>query len=745
MMTSKAKVRDEMAQQNRVKWHPEVNAYVLDNQDVLLHSASRQLLLSSVQFPFFAQIDGVKTTEQILQATNAQHQPAATLFYYQINQLCEAKWLICVEQLQPYLRPLFDDVNSDRAIATIRLTENGQMMNLSALAETAMSGIKLMLLSAIKTFTTSLTMEKTFSFIVVDDFLDPRIASLTFDSHFMVVKISGDKVWLSPLFSKDEMVFFVRLQRQILDNQPIRKSLMAQWPKRTHSFAFAADQTFSDNQRRDICNLIQVQTQACEQPMLVVYDKSSKQVEQHPINLRLNINSDFAQQITAPIQLQPCISHFNQDGGSRSVTAQATVQRLMPLVSPITGIINHLQEYTASNNKPVKIYRSGFFKSPEKLDNQAFEQNDFVQTCLGKGVSPEQSKASALSEAIERYCALYQADVPRIKSTQSALERAGQRSVNFQELTPYSTLQYQCFNDKTHPDSILKQAVQSYNDNEIHWLPSWSLTREEQVYVPLSQCFTNLPLDDTQFGRWHSNGCAAGNTLEEAILQALFELIERDATAIWWYNRVTRPAFDLSRLDQDNLAKLTATLTGADKSNPGNAQDYDFWVLDLTNDLGIPVMAGIGKDKNTAGWIMGFGCHLIPEMAAQRALTELCQLIPIRDQNAAPFDFDAIVEADYLYANKDAKAEIPKLSTSNEIKQDILAIVAHLAHFELETLVLDYSRAHIPLSTAKVFVPGLCHIWPQLANERLYNVPPSQGWLKQPNSEMTINPQSLYV
>ena len=35
-----------------------------------------------------------------------------------------------------------------------------------------------------------------------------------------------------------------------------------------------------------------------------------------------------------------------------------------------------------------------------------------------------------------------------------------------------------------------------------------------------------------------SNGCAAGNTREEAIVPGFLELVERDAYAIWWYNRL---------------------------------------------------------------------------------------------------------------------------------------------------------------------------------------------------------------
>ena len=259
----------------------------------------------------------------------------------------------------------------------------------------------------------------------------------------------------------------------------------------------------------------------------------------------------------------------------------------------------------------------------------------------------------------------------------------------------------------------------------------------QQVYIPLSTCFANIPYNDDKFGRWHSNGAAAGNTLEEAILQALFELIERDAAAIWWYNQVERPAFDLTKIDSDFYQPLEQTLS----------KHHNFWVFDLTNDLGIPAMVAVGQHKENNGFILGFGCHLQPELAAQRALTELCQLIPIRDQNSAPFDFDAIEDLPYLYPQQpqEQQAEVAFTTSTGDIKDDIENIVARLEKLNLETLALDYTREPIPIHTAKVFVPGLCHIWPQLANERLYQVPVTLGWLKQPKTEATINQQSLYI
>jgi len=61
-----------------------------------------------------------------------------------------------------------------------------------------------------------------------------------------------------------------------------------------------------------------------------------------------------------------------------------------------------------------------------------------------------------------------------------------------------------------------------------------------------------------------SNGCAAGNTLEEAIVQGFLELVERDAYAIWWYNRLQRPEVDLSQFNDSYLRDLQCSLPKSD-------------------------------------------------------------------------------------------------------------------------------------------------------------------------------------
>ena len=88
------------------------------------------------------------------------------------------------------------------------------------------------------------------------------------------------------------------------------------------------------------------------------------------------------------------------------------------------------------------------------------------------------------------------------------------------------------------------------------------------------------------YGGFHtdSNGCAAGNTREEAIVQGFLELVERDAYAIWWYNRLQRAEVDLKQFSDSYIQDLQTQFSDAGRR---------LWVLDVTSDLGIPTYVAV--------------------------------------------------------------------------------------------------------------------------------------------------------
>jgi ribosomal protein S12 methylthiotransferase accessory factor len=718
-------------------WHPKFNVYVLNDSDVLLVSESQQLLLPSNKYQWAAFIDGKHSLQSMIDPEKCHFNKGPFLFQ-QYEDFIVSNYLVEIDLTPSYLIPELyaENIEPERSIFVSSLCH---IINMSILPESKMIEVVSFLRQILNVNLSTNLFYHYYEIVLVDDFFDPRINNIKFNNKFIFIKINGDSVWISPLYSPDEVAKAYTLLQCVIDNQPVRKYLVKQFPSHNHGLPFENNTPLNTESYRHIQDLLLSQLSNENKKVLIIYNKSSHVIDYHPASLDPLDSSEFIQQLQSPVVLTRCVSHFNQDGGSRSLEAGTTVNKLRELISPVTGIINHLEVVNQPKKNAVKIYRSGFFKTPADTDNIPLNEESFVQLCMGKGVGDDQSQASALCEAIERYSALYQSDTSLYKCSQSQLNSEGKRSLSYQDLQRFSEKQYQQFSENFQSGLKPKQSVKPYDDSDIHWLPLWSLTQKERVLAPLSLCFSQVPFSDNEFGRWHSNGCAAGNNLEEAVFQALLELIERDAVAIWWYNRVDRPKFDLSRLDQNNLEKLHATLSPADN------EGHDYWIIDLTHDVGVPVMAAIGKDKKTDGWIMGFGCHLIAELAAQRALTELCQLIPIREQNSAPFNFDAIEDHIFLYGHTSEKINDNVLPCNSDIHQNILEIVGRLDQLGFETLVLNYSRSNIPVSTAKVFVPGLCHIWPQLGNSRLYSLPVTLSWLNTANNEATINQQGLFV
>lgn len=435
----------------------------------------------------------------------------------------------------------------------------------------------------------------------------------------------------------------------------------------------------------------------------------------------------------------------SKHNGSRTKSASDTLKRLSSFISPLTGIVSMLEPFTPSpiegsdlhpNENALKkesltIYKSAFFKTPYFLDND--KHDPFSQMCLGKGMDSEQCKVSALGEAIERCAAHYQGDEDTQLTRPSELPH---RAIPPSQLAGFSDEQYKYFSQNTSCERTRRHGVAPYpSDEAIQWTKAWSLSSEEYVFLPTSYCFGSSPFKDLKYCRWGSNGCAAGNTIEEAILQGLLEVIERDATAIWWYNKLTRPEIDLSILPTHKRTRIDNTIS----------EHWHYWVLDISHDMRVPVTVAIAQHKTTQQFIFGFGCHPILTVAVERALTEMCQLLPIRDQAHKPFNFDDVVAEPYLFPCRQAEPQNHALKVGLTLQAHIEAIIQQLASLNLEVITLNYSRPDFPLYTLNTCVPNAAHIWPQLACRRLYEVPVHMGWRAQALDERQLNPLALYI
>jgi ribosomal protein S12 methylthiotransferase accessory factor len=342
---------------------------------------------------------------------------------------------------------------------------------------------------------------------------------------------------------------------------------------------------------------------------------------------------------------------------------------------------------------------------------------------------------SALGEAIERYSAAFQGDEPRVFARGSELVDP----VEPRDLLLMSDVQYhQREETNRHARSRAERIPMLYpKEQALHWTQVWSLTRPGHPrYIPSSMCYVGVPeLDEAEAFPYDSNGDAAGSCVEEAVLQGLFEVVERDAVGIWWYNRLRRPAVDVKVFDDEFLSDLLRYYS---------KQGIDVSLLDVTTDLGIPTFVAYGETRDAARFSIGCGCHLDPRLAAERALTEFNQLYDPTGKHPLPWEpkehsCPLFLQPDPLIL----PVKYSRVDTPEDIRTVVLSLVAKLERAGLEVLVLNRTRPDLELSVVRVIVPGLRHFWRRLAPGRLYTVPVTMGWCHQALAESALNPVPL--
>jgi ribosomal protein S12 methylthiotransferase accessory factor len=366
----------------------------------------------------------------------------------------------------------------------------------------------------------------------------------------------------------------------------------------------------------------------------------------------------------------------------------------------------------------------------------------------GKGKSIDQARISALAESLERYCGVFDGTEPRIRGSYASL---GKAAIHPNACMGYSERQYAERQSHNCTGQKARWVPEPFREDvEIDWTPVWSLSTGEPSYLPTSFCYYRYGSADPLFAQADSNGCAAGSVLEEAVLQGILELIERDAVALWWYNRLRRRAVDLESVDDPYVSGLIRQYSELRR---------ELWVLDITSDLGVHTFAAISRrvDKPEEDIIYGFGAHLHPGIALIRALTELNQSL-----EAVPTDLasevgrayrgsrDAVrwwrttkAADSYLMPNSEAgprRLHDFKNLASDDLKQDIFTCRGLAETRGIEILVLDQTRPDINFPVVRVVAPGLRHFWPRFGPGRLYDIPLSEGWISRRLDEGEMNP-----
>jgi ribosomal protein S12 methylthiotransferase accessory factor len=370
---------------------------------------------------------------------------------------------------------------------------------------------------------------------------------------------------------------------------------------------------------------------------------------------------------------------------------------------------------------------------------------DLFWVYSGKGTTNSQAKASALMESIERYCALSS------KGTRTPI-----RGTHTELSKSYSKV--------LHPDEVVEptQANYSVKESIIDFLPGFDLLNREEVLVPAELVFSRYSTKFPSINAFlysHTNGLASGNVIEEAICQALCEVIERDAVSIADLCASSIPYSILETITNsirkmENKNSEFTQINGDDfVDDPSIFADINiseitrdfkplkFLVDRFTNaginllvknitqkDIGIPTFVASSIEWITSDYgyfAIGYGTHLDSRIALVRAITELSQTRALNIQGARD-DLKKIqyrqndeiykrkwqfMPATPLTRKKDEKVVMfSEISTyiNHDILDDIKFVLSRLKKAGLKrAIIVDLTQSDIGIPVVRAIVPGL--------------------------------------
>ncbi|HWU90847.1 MAG TPA: YcaO-like family protein [Kofleriaceae bacterium] len=325
-----------------------------------------------------------------------------------------------------------------------------------------------------------------------------------------------------------------------------------------------------------------------------------------------------------------------------------------------------------------------------------------VSVAQGKGLDLDAARASGLMESIEQWHAEH---IVRPLQFVTASELATRhRLVDVAGLPRLSIGSF-------HPH------------RKLLWIEGEDLLGGGSRWVPLEVVHTDytLPLPPgSGCFLTTSTGLASGNERIEAVLHGLYEVIERDAVALW---RAAGPArrrttrLDLATVDDPACRDLLARFDRA---------GIAVGVWDASSEIGLPVFVAEIVDRDPSPYRVlyvagGQGCHRSRAVALARALTEAAQSRLTAISGAR----DDIDRTSYERSRAPqriaaARAEIEQLESplrpfaaaaddfSERLDEDLEAVLAALRAAGLgQAVVVDLARPELELPVVRVIVPGL--------------------------------------
>ncbi len=296
-----------------------------------------------------------------------------------------------------------------------------------------------------------------------------------------------------------------------------------------------------------------------------------------------------------------------------------------------------------------------------------------LQTSYGKGLNAQRARASCLMEVIERVSSWASVDETRVLHSKHGHTLVYGRLDDVQNASV----------EALSPNDLRLEV--SYENHPLYWIAGEriGLGEPRPVMVPAQLVFLFANLDEVNLSSGlSSTGLASGNTLEEARLHALLEVIERDCERLAPF--VPHRCFLLDSAQPSVRALLARA----------QAQGIQVQFLDITTELGVPCYKAF--IRGPAGEILkGCACDLDGKRAAVSALLEVPYHPSWFRPVPAPYELKTIKHE-----------ELPDYCSGNPA-EDLKRLEQLLAANGYSPIYIDLTRNDLDIPVVKAIVPGL--------------------------------------
>lgn len=343
-------------------------------------------------------------------------------------------------------------------------------------------------------------------------------------------------------------------------------------------------------------------------------------------------------------------------------------------------------------------------------------RRNLAHMSLGIDFSASSAKLKALVEGLERYASVIPQKAKVFKGLRSQLKSA---SVDPNEFILF---------DNAQNEQLLRPKYES--SQIISWL-EFRRFNDEPIYLPESAAYLTDPLESTYIPT-SSNGCAAGFSEEIIRLNALAELIERDAIMVHWRTNQKPIEIDFNDL------QLTDEIHNLMNNLPRQVLNVKFYYLPTEFNSCTILVAGFGLNSKWPAFISSAASHPVKEISLKKALLEFYLVLSLFHKShlnkkdfsspcpISPHDLKNFSDHSFYYyffenfgpikkflANAE-KIHFTKInSSSSENKNTLFSLIEQIEKLGYKVCFFDHTTSDIRLLNVRIarcVIPGLAMI-----------------------------------